>query len=87
MMCTVVTCWQELLHVGQCCYTWHCVVEFCASVLYVVMCSCMLCSVVTCYQESIHAALFHLAKNYYMLGNVVTRGIVLLNFVQQCYML
>ena len=50
------------LHAVQCCYMLHCVVEFCAAVLYVVMCSCMLCSVVTCY-------------------------IVLLNFVQQCYML
>ena len=33
----------------------HCVVEFCAAVLYVVMCSCMLCSVVTCYEELLHA--------------------------------
>ena len=33
------------------------------------------------------AVLFHVAKGYYMLRNVVTRGIVLLNFVQQCYML
>ena len=55
MLCSVVTCYQELLHVVQCCYTWHCVVEFCAAVLYVVMCSCMLCSVVTCYQELLHA--------------------------------
>ena len=30
----------------------HCVVEFCAAVLYVVMYSCMLCSVVTyCYYK------------------------------------
>ena len=51
--CSVVRCYQELLHAGQCCYMLHCVVEFCAAVLYVVMCSCMLCSVVTCYQEFI----------------------------------
>ena len=31
-------------------YMLHCVVEFCAEVLSVVMCSCMLCSFVTCYQ-------------------------------------
>ena len=75
MVCSVVTCsivllkfvrnvicFDVFLHVVQCCYMLHCVVEFCAAVLYVVMCSCMLCSVVTCY-------------------------IVLLNFVQQCYML
>ena len=31
--------------------------------------------------------LLHVAKKYYMLCNVVTRGIVLLNFVQQCSML
>ena len=49
MLCSVVTCYQELLHAVQCCYMLHCVVEFCATVLYVVMCSCMLCSVVTCY--------------------------------------
>ena len=44
------------------CCMLHCVVEFCAAVLNVVMCSCMLCRVVTC-------------------------CIVLLNFVQQRYML
>ena len=48
MVYSVVTCYQELLHAVQCCYMLHCVVEFCAAVLYVVMCSCMLCSVVTC---------------------------------------
>ena len=54
MLCSVVRCYQELLHAGQCCYMSHCVVEFCAAVLNVVMCSCMLCSVVTCYQELLH---------------------------------
>ena len=49
MMCSVVRCNQELLHAVQCCYILHCVAEFCAAVLNVVMCSCMLCSVVTCY--------------------------------------
>ena len=55
MLCIVVRCYRELLHGVQCCYTLHCVVEFYAAVLYVVMCSCMLCSVVTCYQELLHA--------------------------------
>ena len=32
-----------------------CVVDYCAAVLYVVMCSCKLCSVVTCYQGLLHA--------------------------------
>ena len=67
-LCSVVMCYIELLHdvqcfpcckglllVVQCCYTCHCVVEFCAAVLYVVMSSCMLCNVVTCYQELLHA--------------------------------
>ena len=51
MLCSVVTCYLELLRGVQCCNLLHCVVEFCAAVLYVVMYSCMLCSVVTCYQE------------------------------------
>ena len=62
MMCSVVTCYHELVLTVQCCYMLHCVVEFCAAVLNFVMCSCMLCSVVTCF-------------------------IVLLNFVQQRYVL
>ena len=49
MLCSVVRSYQEILHTVQCCYMLHCVVEFCAAVLNVVMCSCMLCSVVTCY--------------------------------------
>ena len=49
MWCSVVRCYQELLHAVHCCYMSHCVAEFCTAVLYVVMCSCMLCSVVTCY--------------------------------------
>ena len=48
MLCSVVTCYQELLHAVQCCYMLHCVVEFCAAVLNVVMCSCLLCSIFTC---------------------------------------
>ena len=39
MLCSVVTCY---LQCGvQCCNMLHCVVEFCAATLYVVMCSCM----------------------------------------------
>ena len=49
MLCSVVTCYQELLHAVQCCYMLHCVVEFGAAVLNVVMCSCLLCSIFTCY--------------------------------------
>ena len=48
MLCSVVTCYQELLHAVQCCYMLHCVVEFCAAVLNIVMCSCLLCSIFTC---------------------------------------
>ena len=48
MLCSVVTCYQELLHAVQCCYMLHCVVEFCAAVLNVVMCSCLLCSIFRC---------------------------------------
>ena len=49
MLCSVVTYYLQLLRGVQCCYMLNCVVEFCAAMLYVVMCSCMLCSVVTCY--------------------------------------
>ena len=48
MLCSVVKCYQELLHAVQCCYMLHCVGEFCAAMLNVVMCSCMICRVVTC---------------------------------------
>ena len=41
MLCTVVTCYLELLNAVQCCYMLHYVVEFCASVLNVVICFCM----------------------------------------------
>ena len=54
MLCRVVTRYLELLRGVQCCYMMQCVVEFCAAMLYVVMCSCMLCSVVTCYQGLLH---------------------------------
>ena len=47
MVCSVVTCYLKLLRGVQCCYMLNCVVEFCAAMLYVVMCSCMVCSVVT----------------------------------------
>ena len=59
MMCSVVTCYQELLHAVQCCYMLHCVVELYAAVLYVVMCSCMLLNFACC-------------NSYYMLCSVVT---------------
>ena len=48
MLCSVDTCYQELLHAVQCCYMLHSDVEFSAAVLNVVMCFCMWCSVVTC---------------------------------------
>ena len=62
MMCSVVRCYQELLHGVQCCYMLYCVVDFCAAMLYIVMCSCMLCSVVTCY-----IVLFNFVQQCYML--------------------
>ena len=62
MLCSVVTCYQVLLHDEQCCYMLHCVVEFCAAMLYVVMCSCMMCSVVTCC-----IVLLNFVKQRYML--------------------
>ena len=55
MLCSVVTSYLQFLHDVQCCYMLLCVVEFCATVLYVVMCSCMLCSVVTYYEGLSHA--------------------------------
>ena len=66
----------------------HCVVEFCAAVLNVVMRSCMLCSFVTCC-----IMLLNFVQQCYvvmcscMLCSVVTYYIVLFNFVPQCYML
>ena len=47
MLCSVVTCYLELLHAVQYCYMSHCVVEFCTAVLNVVVCSCLLCSIFT----------------------------------------
>ena len=61
MVYSVVTCYQELLHAVQCCYMLHCAVEFCATVLYVVMCSCMLCAV-----------LLRVISSYYIVYSVVT---------------
>ena len=55
MFCSVVACYQQLLHAVQSSYMLHCVVEFCAAVLYVVLCSSMLCSVVTCCRMLLHA--------------------------------
>ena len=55
----------------------HCVVEFCAAVLYVVMYSGMLlCAVVTCYLELLHAV-----QCCYMLHSVVEICAAVLNFV------
>ena len=62
MLFRVVTCYQELLNALQCCYMLHVVVEFCAAVLYGVMCSCMLCSFVKCY-----IVLFNFVQQCYML--------------------
>ena len=79
MVYSVVTCYQELLHAVQCCYMLHCAVEFCATVLYVVMCSCMLCSVVTCYLELLHGV-----QCCYMLPRVITCCVVLLHVALCC---
>ena len=55
MLCSVVTCYQELLHAVQCCYMLHYAVEFRAAMLNVVLCPCMLRSVVTYCQKLLHA--------------------------------
>ena len=55
MLCSVVRCYRVLLRDVQCCYMLHCFAEFCAAVLYVVMCSCMLRTVVSCSQVLLHA--------------------------------
>ena len=75
----------------------HCVVEFCAAVLYVVMCSCMSCSVVICYRELLQvvlccymlhcvvefcAAALNVVMCSCLLGSIFTCCIVLLNFAQ-----
>ena len=79
MVCSVVTSYLELLHDVQCCYMFLCVVEFCATVLYVVMCSCMLYSVVTCYQVLLHAV-----QCCYVLSPVITWCAVLLHVALCC---
>ena len=77
----------------------HCVVEFYAAVLYLVMCSCMLCSVVTYCQELLQAvqccymlhyvvefcaAMLQVVMCSCMLCSVVTCCQVLLHAVQCC---
>ena len=48
MLCSVVTCYQELLHTVQCCYMLHCVVEF-------------LCRIVKCFDVFLSAVqYFHM---------------------------
>ena len=70
-----------LLHVAKS-------ITCCAVLLDVTESYYMMCSVVRFYQELLCcAALIHVTKSYYMLCSVVTCRIVLLNFVQQCYML
>ena len=86
MQCCYVL--SPVLHAVLCCYMLLCVVEFCATVLYVVMCSCMLYSVVTGYQELLHAE-----QCCYMLHYVVEFCATVLScdvffhVVQCCYML
>ena len=72
MLCGVVTCYQEILSGVQCCCTWHCVVEVCTAVLYVVMC------VACC------AVLVDVTKSYYMSSSVVPCNLELLHAVQCC---
>ena len=54
----------------------HCVVEFCAAVFHVVMCSGMLCSAVTYCQELLQAV-----QCCYMLHSVVEFSAAVLNVV------
>ena len=63
------------LHDVQCCYILPSFITCCAVLLDVTESYYMLCSVVTYYRGLLHAV------------SVVTRCIVLLNFMQQCYML
>ena len=46
ILCNVVTCYLQLLRGVQCSYMFHCVGEFCAAALGVVMGCCMMCGVV-----------------------------------------
>ena len=64
----------------------HCAVEFCAAVLNIVMCSCLLCSffhMLHCVVE-FFAAVFHVVMSSCMLCSVVTYYQVLLQAVQCC---
>ena len=54
MLCSVVTCYLELLHDVQCCYMLRRVITYCAVLLHVTKNHYMLCSVVTYYQELLH---------------------------------
>ena len=56
MLCSVVTCYQELLHAVQCCYMLPRVITCCAVL-----------SHVTCYQE-----LLHVVQCCYVLSRVIT---------------
>ena len=53
MMCSVVRCYQQLLHAVQCCYVLPRVIANCAVLLHVLSYY-MLSSVVTCYIELLH---------------------------------
>ena len=53
MMCSVVRCYQQLLHAVQCCYMLPKVITSSAVLLHVLRYY-MLCSVVPCYIELLH---------------------------------
>ena len=86
MLCSVVTCYQELVNTVQCCYMLHCVVEFCAAVLNFVMCSChavQCCYMFHCVVEFCAAALC-VVMGCCMMCGVVSCCQVLLHAVQCC---
>ena len=76
MLCSVVICYQELLHIVQCCCMLSRVIISCTVFLDVTNSYYMMCSVVTCYQELLHAV-----QCCYMLPRVITYFPVLLHVI------
>ena len=74
MLCSVGTCYLELLHDVQCCYMLRRVITCCAVLLHVT-------KIITCC-----AVLLHVTKSYYMLRSVGTCPLELLHDVLCCYM-
>ena len=54
MICSVVRCYQQLLHDVQCSYMLPRVIAFCAVLLRVISSYYVICSVVRCHQPLLH---------------------------------